>query len=128
MPAMKLTPNAAMRARDVSRPRAEHLEVRRTRDHDLDALGLVDLREVRVDGPDASDGVEETVYYNGYRAGIDLAGPSDDARGDGGNNACFAHHLGLEHMAFHGVPGRAVLVPVPVHTSARGSIDGEVAA
>ena len=25
MPAMKLTPNAAMRARDVSRPRAEHL-------------------------------------------------------------------------------------------------------
>ena len=26
MPAMKLTPNAAMRARDVSRPHAEHLE------------------------------------------------------------------------------------------------------
>ena len=25
MPAMKLTPNAAMRARDVSRPHAEHL-------------------------------------------------------------------------------------------------------
>ena len=25
MPAMKLTPNAAMRARDVSRPRSEHL-------------------------------------------------------------------------------------------------------
>ncbi len=25
MPAMKLTPTAAMRARDVSRPRAEHL-------------------------------------------------------------------------------------------------------
>ena len=25
MPAMKLTPNAAMRARDVSRPRPEHL-------------------------------------------------------------------------------------------------------
>ena len=25
MPVMKLTPNAAMRARDVSRPRAEHL-------------------------------------------------------------------------------------------------------
>ena len=25
MPAMKLTPNAAMRARDVSRPRAEHI-------------------------------------------------------------------------------------------------------
>ena len=26
MPAMKLTPNAAMRARDVSRPRPEHLD------------------------------------------------------------------------------------------------------
>ena len=26
MPSMKLTPNAAMRARDVSRPRPEHLD------------------------------------------------------------------------------------------------------
>src|SRR3546814_1025672 len=29
------------------------------------------------------DGVEEAVYYNGYRAGTDLVGPSDDAAGDG---------------------------------------------
>src|SRR6478736_4755230 len=52
------------------------------------------------------DGTEEPVYYNGYRAGIDLVGPQPDARGDGGAHASFAHHLGLEHMAFHGVQGR----------------------
>jgi kynurenine formamidase len=61
------------------------------------------------------DGVEEGVYYNGYRAGIDLAGPTPDARGDGGNNRCFAHHLGMEHMAFHGVQGRGVLIDLAHH-------------
>src|ERR1043165_678707 len=44
------------------------------------------------------DGIEEAVYYNGYRAGIDLVGPKPDAAGDGGGHVCFAHHLGLEHM------------------------------
>jgi kynurenine formamidase len=62
-----------------------------------------------------SDGVDEAVYYNGYRAGIDLVGPSDDARGDGSGHRCFAHHLGLEHMAFHGVQGRGVLVDLVHH-------------
>jgi kynurenine formamidase len=61
------------------------------------------------------DGVAESVYYNGYRAGVDLVGPSDDARGDGAGHACFAHHLGLEHMAFHGVQGRGVLVDLVHH-------------
>jgi kynurenine formamidase len=61
------------------------------------------------------DGVEEAVYYNGYRAGTDLAGPAPDARGDGGPHVCFAHHLGLEHMAFHGVQGRGVLVDLAHH-------------
>jgi kynurenine formamidase len=61
------------------------------------------------------DGVEEAVYYNGYRAGIDLVGPRDDARGDGGPHRAFAHHLGLEHMAFHGVQGRGVLVDLAHH-------------
>jgi kynurenine formamidase len=54
------------------------------------------------------DGVEEAVYYNGYRAGTDLVGPTDDARS-------FAKHLGLEHMAFHGVQGRGVLVDLAHH-------------
>ena len=61
------------------------------------------------------DGTEEAVYYNGYRAGIDLVGPVDDARGDGSGYRCFAHHLGLEHMAFHGVQGRGVLVDLAHH-------------
>jgi kynurenine formamidase len=61
------------------------------------------------------DGVEEAVYYNGFRAGVDLVGPSDDARGDGSGHGSFAHHLGMEHMAFHGVQGRGVLVDVAHH-------------
>ena len=56
------------------------------------------------------DGAEEAVYYNGYRAGVDLVGPTDD-----GAHRCFAHHLGLEHMAFHGVQGRGVLVDLRHH-------------
>ena len=61
------------------------------------------------------DGVEEAVYYNGYRAGIDLVGPHDDAGGDGCGHRSFAKHLGLEHMAFHGVQGRGVLVDIEKH-------------
>lgn len=61
------------------------------------------------------DGTEEAVYYNGYRAGVDLVGPSPDARGDGSGHRCFAHHLGLEHMAFHGVQGRGVLIDLEHH-------------
>ena len=61
------------------------------------------------------DGTDEAVYYNGYRAGTDLVGPTADARGDGSGHACFAHHLGLEHMAFHGVQGRGVLVDLAHH-------------
>src|SRR3954468_7697747 len=61
------------------------------------------------------DGVEEAVFYNGYRAGVDLVGPQQDAAGDGGNHRCFAHHLGLEHMAFQGVQGRGVLVDIAHH-------------
>lgn len=61
------------------------------------------------------DGVEEAVYYNGYRAGIDLVGPTDDAGGDGVGHRCFARHLGLEHMAAHGVQGRGVFVDLRHH-------------
>ena len=49
------------------------------------------------------DGGDEPVDYNGYRAGIDLVFPRDDARCDGSGHASFAHHLGLEHIAEHGV-------------------------
>jgi kynurenine formamidase len=62
-----------------------------------------------------ADGVEEAVYYNGYRAGVDLVGPSVDAAGDAVGHRSFARHLGLEHMAFHGVQGRGVLVDLAHH-------------
>ena len=61
------------------------------------------------------DGDDEAVYYNGYRAGVDIVGPSDDARGDGGGSRSFLHHLGVEHMAFHGMQGRGVLVDLAHH-------------
>jgi len=61
------------------------------------------------------DGVEEAVYYNGYRAGQDLVGPTDDAAGDGCGHRSFARHLGLEHMAAHGVQGRGVLIDLVHH-------------
>ena len=61
------------------------------------------------------DGVEEAVFYNGYRGGTDIVGPHPDARGDGRGHASFAHHLGLEHMAAHGVQGRGVLVDLAHH-------------
>ena len=61
------------------------------------------------------DGVDEAVYYNGYRAGVDLVGPKPDAAGDGGGHRSFAHHLGLEHMAATGVQGRGVLVDLAHH-------------
>lgn len=61
------------------------------------------------------DGVDEPVYYNGYRAGVDLVGPQADAKGDGSKHRSFAHHLGLEHMAAHGVQGRGVLIDLVHH-------------
>jgi kynurenine formamidase len=61
------------------------------------------------------DGVAERVYYNGFRAGIDLIGPTDGA--DAGVVASMksistssANALGIEQMAVQGVQGRGVLV------------------
>ncbi len=48
-------------------------------------------------------GTPQPVYYNGYRAGGDIAGP------DGDRPPC-AHRLGIEHLAVTGVQGRGVLV------------------
>jgi kynurenine formamidase len=62
-----------------------------------------------------ADGVDEPVYYNGYRPGVDIIGPAEDAKGDGSGSLSFARHLGLEHMAAHGVQGRGVLVDLAHH-------------
>ncbi|MBH0121602.1 cyclase family protein [Rhodococcus sp. CX] len=61
------------------------------------------------------DGVSEAVYYNGFRSGTDIVGPQEDAKGDGSGSTSFARHLGLEHMAAHGVQGRGVLVDIAHH-------------
>ena len=61
------------------------------------------------------DGVDEPVYYNGFRPGQDILGPQEDARGDGSGSTSFAKHLGLEHMAEHGVQGRGVLIDLEHH-------------
>ncbi|MEZ5164983.1 MAG: hypothetical protein R2695_00320 [Acidimicrobiales bacterium] len=54
------------------------------------------------------DGIDEAVYYNAL--GRDRPrGAGRRRAGDGCGHRSFAHHLELEHMAFHGVrgPGRA---------------------
>jgi kynurenine formamidase len=75
-----------------------------------DALAHVGA-EFDVDG----DGVDEPVFYNGFRSGVDIVGPTPHAAGDSGEHLSFARHLGLEHMAAHGVQGRGVLVDLAHH-------------
>lgn len=82
------------------------------------------------------DGVPEPVYYNGWRAGEDVRGPADpaaagvaslgrlDGVGDGGASTSHAGPAGIDHMAVHGVQGRAVLVDLEAHLgSARTVVD-----
>ena len=62
------------------------------------------------------DGVEEAVFYNGYRSRRrPRRAEGRRARATAAAHVSFAHHLGLEHMAFHGVQGRGVLVDVAHH-------------
>ncbi|WP_026076146.1 cyclase family protein [Noviherbaspirillum massiliense] len=67
------------------------------------------------------DGSAEMVYYNGFRAGDDVAGPmrySDDGEqecGCDGPHLSHADALGIEHMAAHGMQGRGVLVDLYRH-------------
>lgn len=65
------------------------------------------------------DGVPEPVYYNGYRAGHDVTGPTDPldagAAGAGRSSTSAAHALGIEHMAEKAVQGRGVLIDLHAH-------------
>jgi kynurenine formamidase len=61
------------------------------------------------------DGEDEPVYYNGFKPGIDIIGPAEDAKGDGSGSLAFSKHLGMEHMAVHGTQGRAVLIDIAHH-------------
>jgi kynurenine formamidase len=62
-----------------------------------DSLAHVGM-QFDVDG----SGKKVPVYYNGFRAGVDIVGPD-------GNKAPCAHCLGIENMAMTGVQGRGVL-------------------
>jgi kynurenine formamidase len=66
------------------------------------------------------DGVPEPVFYNGYRAHIDMIGPDDPA--DAGppvagvtRSTSHAKALGIEKMAERCVQGRAVMIDLHAH-------------
>ena len=80
----------------------------------LDPVGLARPRRCRCSTSTATVS-RQAVYYNGYRAHEDIVGPRPDAAGDGCGHASFGKHLGLEHMAYHGVQGRGVLVDIAHH-------------
>lgn len=66
------------------------------------------------------DGRAEKVYYNGYRADIDLVAPATD------DDSPKAKALGIENMATAGVQGRGVLVDLhAVHGRARHAVGYE---
>jgi hypothetical protein len=61
------------------------------------------------------DGAAEPVYYNGYRAGVDVLGPHETAPDDPNNGAVAALRIGVEHMAQSCVQGRAVMIDLHAH-------------
>lgn len=67
-----------------------------------------------------ADGIEEPVFYNGYRGGRHVLAPQSAA--DAGiptmspvRSTPAARALGIEHMAAHGVQGRGVLIDLHAH-------------
>jgi kynurenine formamidase len=75
------------------------------------------------------DGVPEPRYYNGFRAGVDVIGPENDA--DAGAIGTFeakstscAKALGIEHMAATGVQGRGVMVELHARAGDRRTFFG----
>jgi len=77
------------------------------------------------------DGVPEPLYYNGYRAGIDVVGP-DKPEGAGifdfinipKQSTSYAKALGIEVMAERCVQGRAVMVDLHAHLGHTGEAVG----
>ena len=66
------------------------------------------------------DGIAERVYYNGFRAGVEVVGPEDMSEtgigGEfGGKGTSSATALGIETMAAHGVQGRGILIDLHAH-------------
>ena len=66
------------------------------------------------------DGVAERVFYNGFRAGAEIVGPTEAS--DAGiagpiklESTSHATALGIERMAEHGVQGRGVMIDLRAH-------------
>ena len=60
------------------------------------------------------DGIEEIVYYNGWKGGEHIKGPSDIASSKQ-NGSVKAERLGIENMAATCVQGRGVLIDLHKH-------------
>ena len=60
------------------------------------------------------DGKAETVFYNGFRAGVDLLGPEDmdESKGD---STVRAKALGIERLAEKTMQGRGVMIDLAHH-------------
>ena len=63
------------------------------------------------------DGVDEIVYYNGYRGGEDVVGPTDYLNGKSptGHTYHGADALGIHNFAEKGMQGRAVMFDLHAH-------------
>jgi Putative cyclase len=63
------------------------------------------------------DGKAEAVFYNGYRAGEHIVGPTDakDAGPKGETSTSAAHALGVENMAVRCMQGRGVMIDLHAH-------------
>ncbi|MFS2223058.1 cyclase family protein [Pantoea sp. B65] len=63
------------------------------------------------------NGQREMVFYNGYKAGVDIVGETDFRAGCGCSHGSHlgAKALGIENMARHGLQGRAVMIDIKKH-------------
>ncbi len=68
------------------------------------------------------DGRAEPVFYNGYRGGIEIVGPTDGKQAGGvpgtfveAKSTSAANALGVENMAVTCLQGRAVMVDIEAH-------------
>ena len=96
-----------------------------------DAFGHVGAR---FDADD--DGAPELVYYNGWRANREVVATDDsrragldslvdiDGAAEGLASTSDAGPVGINHMARHGVQGRAVLVDLEAHFGNEGTLVG----
>jgi hypothetical protein len=76
------------------------------------------------------DGLPEPVYYNGYRAGTHIFGPTEGSdagipeRAAAARSTSRARALGIENMAAHGLQGRGVMIDLHAHVGRDRAVIG----